>query len=40
VIDVIDAAVAWKTRRDGTAMVEPVEFIRRLLQYVLAKGFV
>lgn len=35
-----DEAVTWKTRGDGTATVEPVEFIRRLLQHVLPKGFV
>lgn len=39
-LDVTDDAVTWKTRGDGTATVRPGEFIRRLLQHVLPKGFV
>lgn len=39
-LDVTADAVTWKTRGDGTATVAPVEFIRRLLQHVLPKGFV
>jgi hypothetical protein len=38
-LDVTDERVVFRTRGDGTAIVTPVEFLRRFVRHVLPDGF-